>query len=143
MSKPNKFRINTDFASHKNDDVQYIQFTIPASIVIPYSGTFSYSATHDLNIGVQGADSIVNIEHSFSPNKWFHGHVLWVELNGTRSGVGATTYLCYIYITKKTPTTMTVNVFIPNDSGIGGTLTTEGVVRTVTVAISTFLPPFD
>lgn len=142
MVKPSQFILNTDYATLKNDDEATLTFTIPGSIVIPASGSYSNTTSHTIDIGTTGAPMRALINSSYNPNLWFYGSVLQVNAAGTDSIVGAVNYQYWIAVTRSSQTTADVLVIIANQTGTGGTLTTEPTARTITVRLSSFIPPF-
>jgi len=142
MVKPSRFILNTDYATLKNDDEAILTFTIPGSIVIPASGSYSNVTSHTVEIGTTGAPMRALINSSYNANLWFYGSVLQINASGTDSIIGAVTYQYWIAVTRSSQTTADVLVIIANQTGTGGTLTTEPTVRTITVRLSSFIPPF-
>jgi len=140
MVKPSRFILNTDYASLKNDDGDTLSFTVPGSIVIPASGTYTNVATHPITIGTAGAPMRSLINSSFSPDLWFYGANLQIVADGTDSILGPFTYSYWVAVTRTAADVATVYVIIANQ-GLG-TLTTESTVRTITVKLNTFIPPF-
>ena len=142
MTKPSNFIQNSDYATLKNDGNNTVSFTIPGSIAIPSSGTYSYSATYDVIVGSNGAVTKTFINSSVDSTKWFFTPQLQIVATGVDSVAGVVDYDYFVYITRVNATTSRMNVLIPNDGGTGGTLTTETTARTITVKVSSFLPPF-
>lgn len=140
MSKPSNFILSTDYATYKNDATGQLSLTIPASIVI--APNTSYTTSQSVNIGTNGAPARTFINHSAQPTRWYIAPQIQVVASGIDSIIGARDYFYYIYVTRTSPTTVTVNVEIPNYSFGAGNLTTESVARNVTVKIATFIPPF-
>jgi len=141
MVKPSRFILNTDYATLKNDDEAILTFTIPGSIVIPASGSYSNVTSHTIDIGTTGAPMRALINSSYNANLWFYGSVLQINALGSYSVIGAFTYQYWIAVTRSSQTTADVLVIIANQIP-GNTLTTEATARTITVRLSSFIPPF-
>lgn len=145
MSKPERFILNTDFSTLKNDDSAEYSFTITGSKVIAASPPYSYTQTETFNVGNEiGATQRVQIETSLEPDKWYSGSALQYIANGTFSVSGPTQYPTQIVVYRTSQTQVTVLVLIANQGGPfgAGSLTTEATTRTVRVRVATFLPPF-
>lgn len=140
MTKPSNFILSTDYATYKNDAVGQVSLVIPASIVI--APNTSYTATQSVTLGTRGAPARTFINHSAEPTRWHIAPQIQVVASGIDSISGARDYFYYVYITRTSPTSVTLNIEIPNLAFGAGNLTTESLARTVTVNVATFIPPF-
>lgn len=142
MTKPSNFILSSDYSTLKNDDTNSVSIVIPGSIVIPASGTYSYSASANLTIGSIGSLSRTQVNTSRNATDWYFTPLLQIFATGTGSLSGTIDYDYFVYITRTSATTVTANVLIQNDSFPAETLTTESTARTITFKVATFLPPF-
>ena len=140
MTKPSNFVLDTDFPTYKNDASGTITFNVPGSINI--APNTSYTASYTTTVGTKGAPSRAYINSSANPSNWFVGQSLQIIADGIDSLFGPTPYSYIVFITRNSPNTVTATVRIDNYAFGSGTLTTESTVRTITVKLATFIPPF-
>ena len=143
MSKPNNFILNTDYASLKNDAKGSVTIIVPANIVIPASGTYTYIDYKDVEIGRKSASSRVQISSSRLGNDMYATLMLYTTGKGRIIVDGSTYYTDYLitsFFTRINDTTVRASVYIPNQTPY--TLYCENTVETIKFNINTFLSPF-
>lgn len=130
--KPEKYILNSDFATLANDsETTVITVNIPNTNIGAGS---SEVLTGTGTLGTSGSPIEYDINYSLSSRQWKTPELLFVENAGA-----ANQYQGYIDAYKSDATTITVSVVIFN-----GTLSpiTKNA-RTVTVRVRTFIPPFN
>jgi hypothetical protein len=138
MSKPEQFRLNTDYGSLKNDDTATVSVTVPGSMSL-IDGTV-YTATNTVTVGTVNASSRVRIASDKAGGTYYTGSVLIVTRTGTLPGPFGTDYNIIAYSTRISSSTIQVTALITNP--YGDTLTTASGSETFSFELSTFLSPF-
>ena len=145
MSKPSSHILTTDYPTIKNDGVGVFSISIPASIVIQPTGTYSYEQEVTTTIGSAGALLRLTAQ-SNRDTREFVGMCFmsigygYYTLDGVNYPNG---YNIMIDIFRKTSTTLAIHVYIPNTGYPAAPLTTENFVEVITVKVATFLSPFN
>lgn len=147
---PENFMLTTDFATLKNDDSATITITVPPNIVVPPSGTFTYSTSTSVKVGTKaaslrtrmGSTRVSATRRFVTPflNTTGHGSVV---VTGSGGGTFPTQYSIYAFVSRTSPDTVTAYAVIQNSFGSpNATLVCDGVTETFTFELSTFLSPF-
>lgn len=129
---PNQAIISSGFASLANDsDSIPVTINIPAGVAVPlFPSTLTYSTT--LAIGSIGAPMNYDINYSASTLRFKTNELQFVE-----NASAANPYQGLVKAYRSSPTEISVYVVI----GRGGSAVNTNA-RTVTVRVSTYLPPF-
>lgn len=136
--RPNRFVLNTDYGSMKNDNHLSVSLTIPASQSI--ASAAAYITTADLTIGVKGGITKYLIEHPLQPGRWFATGQAAMYLEAS-SPAGAS-YILRLYMTRLNATTVRATAYIHNNLAPATAMVTEATERVVNFKVYTFIPPF-
>jgi len=137
MSKSDRFILNTDFTTFKNDNKGQIVITLPGSIVIGAGAT--YSQSQDLVIGTKNTAIRSLISSSKDSNRKYLGTALYRFMQGTVLGFPAF-YGVYVSISRLNSSTVRLQINIYNAQS--DPLTTAAGNETFTAYLTTFLSPF-
>jgi hypothetical protein len=137
MTKPEQFILNSDYATLKNDARNTIQITIPGSMVISASSTYSNSTI--ITLGTIGAAIRSRINSNKDPSLDMLGSSVSYSRTGT-SGGGPALYDVLACVTRESSTTVRLTVLIRNP--YGATLTLAAGSEIITADINTFLSPY-
>lgn len=135
MSKPERFTLNSDYASLKNDGITTLTVTFNHA-TIAASTTVVETAT--AVVGQAGATDRAQI-HSSKLGSRYPGNMLVVFRTGS-DGVNPAPYSIYAELFRSSPTVVTASVSVRNPYGV--TISTEPGSETFTFYIATFIPPF-
>lgn len=137
MAYINRFIINTDYATIKNDAEGTLSVTVPGSTVIASGG--QYTNTTSLTIG-EGVSTIRSQGNSTrDASTWIAANQLALPRTGVVSGASQP-YTLAAAISRTSTTTIELFVGIYNP--YGANLTTQAGDETITFDVTTFLPPF-
>lgn len=140
MSNPNNFILNTDYATHKNDDNGQVTLYIGQSPVMNYGDNYTYESS--LTIGAADSGIRCQMQSSAITGIWSTPQ-MQITLQATTSTVPATVadYPATVYIERTSPTTLKLkcNVY---GMAVGLTQQITGKFQTITADVATFLSPF-
>jgi len=136
MSKSDRFTLNTDFDTFKNDNKGQITITLP-QVVIGAGAT--YVQSQDLVIGTKNTALRAIISSSKDSNRKYLGTALYRFMQGTVLGFPAF-YGVYVSISRLNASTVRLQINIYNSQS--DPLTTAAGAETFTAYLTTFLSPF-
>jgi len=138
MTKPENFILNSDYATLKNDGSTTLSVTLPDTLSIPPSTTYSISATASL--GVAGASTRQRISSTKNAIQYITKSVVYSYTSGaTVIGEPFVYWSIFVFINRRTSDSVDLTVFIPNQ--YGNTMNITGLSQTITAKVATFLPP--
>lgn len=134
-SKPSSFLLTTDFPTFKNDASANGTVSIAGGLVI--AGSSAFTASGDFSIGTQGAVTRSRWWSSVD-STWYSGQYIIYNRTGTVGGVGGFAYNIFLSVFRTAPTTMRLQVVIPNPYG---TPLTGAAAETIIMYSETFIAP--
>lgn len=137
MTKPQRFILDSDYASLKNDSKGRIALVIPSGAVIPAGGSVTWSS--ELEIGTRNATMRTQMVSSLVPDQWTPGNMRAIDMLMNYSG-SPSLETGMVSVIRVSPTRIRLYCthfnFAPfNISVITG--------QTVTADVVTFLSPFN
>lgn len=137
-SKADKFILNSDFATIKNDSgVLSGSISMSGSQIVTPGNTLTQ--TVDIVIGTINAPMTFFIKHSYNDQYNVSGNIQYIA-TGKVGGVDTVyTTVIYAYRLNATTVRLSVSTYNPNLTN----LTTETTARTITLYVRTYLSPFN
>lgn len=129
-----KFISSTDYTTLKNDsELVSVSATIPASTAVGAGATVTY--TGDVTVGTAGSPMLVTVREPINSRYLLYaGPIQYVYISGPDQLQG------FVTVFKTSATNVRIKIDLYN--GGGAPVNTEGVTRTFTAYIRTYLPPF-
>lgn len=136
-TQPSALVLTTDFPTLKNDATGTAVITIQGSLSVPANG--QVTAFVDMTLGKQGAIARARFASDQNGNTWYIGQYQIYARTGVSSAAAAP-YNVGVFLFRVAPTTLRLQVVIPNP--YSATLTGITALETINVQVNTFIPPY-